>query len=360
MIRMLVVLTAGLGVLLAYATPSEACGIKLSVQSPNVQNQTARSANPSRILLIGSPPRRLARNLNNAGHTVDVASDVDSARSGAYRVIVADQEHVVAARQQYPNAQVVPLTGSTSRNVAAVEESLQRDPTDASGRRVARRAGRQDREPIAVGREQPDRSDQQRAGDPLQAGRGEPDGADPQREPERAQPDQERAQEQERERQQQARAEQQDRERQQQARAEQQDRERRQQDRERQQVAQRDRATRDHRAVAQDVTAEFHEEVFFATNASRLGSEGQQAMRATAAWLAENPGVTIVIEGHTNTPGDPRYNMRLSQRRAEAARDFLVRQGVDSSRIEVEWFGEERPAYGDGIDGRNRRVVIRR
>jgi outer membrane protein OmpA-like peptidoglycan-associated protein len=377
MIRMLVALTAGLGVLLAYTTPSEACGIKLTVQSPNVQNQSAKSPNPSRVLLVGSPPRRLARNLSNAGHRVEVAENVDAARRDAYPVVVADQEHVADARERFPGAQVVPRTGSTNQSVARVEQSLQRAPRDASGRRVAVRAGGRDREPIAVGRDQQERSAQAAAGgsQPTRAGREQ---ADPQAEtagdrtPTRAQ--QEQAQ-QEREQQQRA---QQERERQERARAERERQERERAEREaaeRDRVAMRDtsgdsgteRATRDHRPERQhdtgasaSIEAAFHEEIFFETNGARLDGDRRRAMRATAAWLAQNPSVSIVIEGHANAVGNPRYNMRLSQRRAETVRDFFVSQGIDASRIEVEWHGQDRPAYGDGTDGRNRRVVLRR
>ncbi|MDQ3299475.1 MAG: OmpA family protein [Myxococcota bacterium] len=64
------------------------------------------------------------------------------------------------------------------------------------------------------------------------------------------------------------------------------------------------------------------------------------------------------MEGHTDSSGDDAYNTFLSQKRAEAVRDYLVREGIDASRMEIVAHGESQPKYGDGADPRNRRVAI--
>ena len=67
----------------------------------------------------------------------------------------------------------------------------------------------------------------------------------------------------------------------------------------------------------------------------------------------------LTLEGHTDATGAADYNLRLSQRRAEAVVAYLVRRGVGSDRLRAAGFGEYRPlpAYGP-TDGRQRRVEI--
>jgi peptidoglycan-associated lipoprotein len=59
--------------------------------------------------------------------------------------------------------------------------------------------------------------------------------------------------------------------------------------------------------------------------------------------LTTNTGVTIRIAGHTDDRGSGEYNLQLGQRRAAAARDYLVARGVNTARIELVSYGEERP-----------------
>lgn len=62
-----------------------------------------------------------------------------------------------------------------------------------------------------------------------------------------------------------------------------------------------------------------------------------------AAYLGENPGVNISIEGHTDERGTEEYNMALGERRALSARAYLVNLGIDGSRLHTISFGEEVP-----------------
>ena len=67
----------------------------------------------------------------------------------------------------------------------------------------------------------------------------------------------------------------------------------------------------------------------------------------------------VTLEGHTDATGSPEYNLQLSQRRAEAVVDYLVRRGVAGGRLRAAGFGEGRPLpeYGPA-DDRQRRVEI--
>lgn len=70
---------------------------------------------------------------------------------------------------------------------------------------------------------------------------------------------------------------------------------------------------------------------------------------------------SVRLEGHADELGTREYNLALGERRANAVRDFLVLQGVDSSSLEVISYGEERPAQSgtsESARAMNRRVVI--
>jgi peptidoglycan-associated lipoprotein len=64
---------------------------------------------------------------------------------------------------------------------------------------------------------------------------------------------------------------------------------------------------------------------------------------ANAAWLKQNPGMLLLIEGHCDERGTNEYNLALGERRAKAAMNYLVAQGVQASRITIISYGEERP-----------------
>ena len=83
--------------------------------------------------------------------------------------------------------------------------------------------------------------------------------------------------------------------------------------------------------------------VFFATNESILTTRSRETLRKQATWLRENSGVTVVLEGHADERGTREYNLALGERRANAAKDYLMTYGVSSSRISVISYGKERP-----------------
>ena len=83
--------------------------------------------------------------------------------------------------------------------------------------------------------------------------------------------------------------------------------------------------------------------VFFATNESVLTTASRETLRKQAAWLRKNSDVTVVLEGHADERGTREYNLALGERRANAAKDYLMTYGISSDRISVLSFGKERP-----------------
>ncbi len=83
--------------------------------------------------------------------------------------------------------------------------------------------------------------------------------------------------------------------------------------------------------------------IFFAYDSYSLANGAQDTLAKQAKWLKANGSVTISIEGHADERGTREYNLALGDRRANAAKDFLMAQGISSSRITTISFGKERP-----------------
>ena len=83
--------------------------------------------------------------------------------------------------------------------------------------------------------------------------------------------------------------------------------------------------------------------VFFATNESILTTASRDTLRKQAAWLRKNSDITVVLEGHADERGTREYNLALGERRANAAKDYLMTYGISSNRISVISYGKERP-----------------
>ena len=83
--------------------------------------------------------------------------------------------------------------------------------------------------------------------------------------------------------------------------------------------------------------------VFFATNESILTTASRETLRAQAAWLRKNSSINVVLEGHADERGTREYNLALGERRANAAKDYLMTYGISSDRISVLSYGKERP-----------------
>lgn len=102
--------------------------------------------------------------------------------------------------------------------------------------------------------------------------------------------------------------------------------------------------------------------VLFASAKSDLLPAAQLKLNDVAnALTKEDPLSKIVIEGHTDSQGQPDYNQELSQRRAQVVRDYLVTRGIASDRVTAQGFGPSRSiAENTSAEGRanNRRVEI--
>ena len=83
--------------------------------------------------------------------------------------------------------------------------------------------------------------------------------------------------------------------------------------------------------------------VFFATNETVLTTAARETLRKQASWLRKNSKITIVLEGHADERGTREYNLALGERRANAAKDYLMTYGISSNRISVLSYGKERP-----------------
>ena len=83
--------------------------------------------------------------------------------------------------------------------------------------------------------------------------------------------------------------------------------------------------------------------VFFATNKSTLTTAARDTLRKQAAWMRKKKDLTFAIEGHADERGTREYNLALGERRANAAKDYLMTYGISSNRLSVISYGKERP-----------------
>jgi len=100
-------------------------------------------------------------------------------------------------------------------------------------------------------------------------------------------------------------------------------------------------------------------DVFYDFDSTVLSAEAQDQLKQNAAWLENNSAHKALIEGHCDSRGTSEYNMALGDRRASTAKEYLVRLGVASSRLETFSFGEERPfdtGKGENAWAKNRRA----
>jgi len=84
--------------------------------------------------------------------------------------------------------------------------------------------------------------------------------------------------------------------------------------------------------------------IYFAYDSSALQPDAQATLRQNYEFLEANPGLVVLIEGHCDERGTQEYNLALGERRALAAREYLVRLGADPRRLTTVSYGEERPA----------------
>ena len=111
---------------------------------------------------------------------------------------------------------------------------------------------------------------------------------------------------------------------------------------------------------AADKLASIGNTVYFSYDSAALDGNSQATLYRQAAFLNGNPSLTVTIEGHCDERGTREYNLALGERRAAAARDYLLAQGVDPARIKVISYGKERPAMAGSNEeswAKNRRAA---
>lgn len=101
---------------------------------------------------------------------------------------------------------------------------------------------------------------------------------------------------------------------------------------------------------------ELENAIYFPFDKSELTAEARETLNHNATWLKEDDNRQLTIEGHTDEQGTNEYNLGLGERRARAAKAYLVRLGIDESRIRILTYGEERLASDQ--DDKNRRSVF--
>lgn len=299
--------------------PADACGVKLTVKSQAPRKPVARSSNPSDVLLLGTPPRRLEMDLAAAGHRVEVAPSSSAAKKKSYAVVITDTKQSQEARTSFASSVVIVRSGDVSADIRSVEKQVGRQPVRADESRpvVAARPARQ---PIAAGPAADANRKIVAARDPEAPTMPPtaptppaptPPAPPPERLTTKTTPSEVRPTE----------------------------------------PAPPPEPKRP-KVVAKVATGGG--EVYFGYNSYKVPAA---TLARTVRWLKDQQDVSVVIEGHADPAGTPEDNMVLAQKRAQSVHDYLVAQGIDGSRLEVISYGDTRLKYGKA-DPRNRRAFV--
>ncbi len=100
--------------------------------------------------------------------------------------------------------------------------------------------------------------------------------------------------------------------------------------------------------------------VFFATNKSSLTTASRATLRKQATFLRKNKDLNVTIEGHADERGTREFNLALGERRANAAKDYLMTYGISGKRISTISYGKEKPVNSESTPlawSQNRRSV---
>ena len=109
----------------------------------------------------------------------------------------------------------------------------------------------------------------------------------------------------------------------------------------------------------EDLKTNVGDRVFYDFDRSSLKADGQATLDRQAAWLGKYGQVSVQIAGNCDERGTEEYNIALGQRRANAARDYLVAKGVATARITTISYGKERPectGHDEACWAKNRRA----
>jgi len=95
--------------------------------------------------------------------------------------------------------------------------------------------------------------------------------------------------------------------------------------------------------IAEAKSRFFNQNILFDYDSAELTSQAKVLLREKADWLQANPSETVMIEGHCDERGTTVYNLALGEKRAKAARSYLVDLGVSAHRLGTVTYGEEKP-----------------
>ena len=115
--------------------------------------------------------------------------------------------------------------------------------------------------------------------------------------------------------------------------------------------------------AGEGINVTFNEDagVYFDTSKSNVKGTSATTLNKLAGIFKEYPKSNVLVEGHTDSAGPDDYNMNLSEQRAKSVTNYLINQGIDSSRFTTKWYGETQPK-GDNAtkEGKatNRRVEL--
>jgi len=314
------------------APVADACGVKLTIKSAPPRRAAVHTARGTSVLLLGRSAG-LKGDLSKAGNQVEVANDPSSAKRENYGVVVTDPSMADDARERFPRSVVIVRSGNNDADVAKVAQVASHQPVRGETKGTVVAATRT-RAPIAAGPE-PSRviAAKEPTPTPTAAAVTPPPPAPavatatppPDETPAPVTP----------------------------------------------KPVTPKPAPPKHDVVATR-TVEPHEtapahaaapvravrqEIYFPVGADSVPDRFNSRLDRIVKRLQDNADVRLSVEGFADPTGNHDANMELSQRRAEAVRDYLVGAGIDASRIDVQAFGDTKLKYG-ATDGRNRRVMV--
>jgi outer membrane protein OmpA-like peptidoglycan-associated protein len=113
--------------------------------------------------------------------------------------------------------------------------------------------------------------------------------------------------------------------------------------------------------VGEGINMTFNSGLMFKINSATISESYADDLTAAAEVFKKYPDTYILIEGHTDDTGKDDYNMKLSQKRAEAVGAFLRAKGIEANRLTEKWYGESQPKYANDSEenrSKNRRVEL--
>ncbi len=130
-------------------------------------------------------------------------------------------------------------------------------------------------------------------------------------------------------------------------------------DRQRELEAERQRKEAEQRRFQADKIQLMIEDIYFQKGSYRLQPEARSILYRKADFLRKYPDISVIIEGHTDEGGSRETNMAFGERRAGAVKSFLIKEGIDRSRLIAVSFGKEQPVDTGKTEksrAKNRRV----